>query len=72
MKGLLRTIAVVCGAIGAFLIYAVIAAIGSAGGANVPVCIGYVVGAAILGYVARWLWIRPVRRSRAASAPSGS
>lgn len=72
MRGLLRTIAVLCVAIGAFLIYAVISAVGSAGGANVPVCIGYVIGAAVLGYVARWLWIRPVKRSRAASAPGGS
>jgi len=72
MKGLLRTIAVLCVAIGAFLIYAVIHAAGSAGGANVPVCIGYVIGAAILAYVARWLWIRPARHGRAASAPSGS
>jgi hypothetical protein len=70
MKGLLRAIAVLCVAIGAFLIYAVIHAIGSAGGANVPVCIGYVVGAAILAYVARWLWIKPARRRAAASAPS--
>ncbi len=72
MRGLLRAIAVLFVAIGVFLIYAVINAVGSAGGANVPVCIGYVIGAAILGYVARWLWIRPVRRSPAAGTPSGS
>jgi hypothetical protein len=72
MKGLLRTIAVLCVAIGVFLIYVVIAAFGSTGGANVPVCIGYVIAAAILGYGARWLWVKPSRRSQAASAPSGS
>jgi hypothetical protein len=72
MKVLLRTVAVLCVAIGAFLIYAIISAIGSAGGANVPVCIGYAVAAAILFYVARWLWIRPAHRTRAAKAPSGS
>lgn len=72
MTGLLRTIAVLCVALGAFLIYAVIHAIGSAGGANVPVCIGYVIGAAVLGYIARWLWTRAAHRRRPASAPSGS
>ncbi len=71
-KVLLRSIAVLCVVIGAFLIYAVIHAVASPGGARVPVCIGYVIAAIILGYVARWLWLRPTRRSRAAGAPSGS
>ena len=72
MRGLLRTVAVLCVAIAAFLVYAVINAVGSAGGANVPVCIGYVVGAALLVYAARWLWLKPAQRSEAASVPSGS
>ncbi len=72
MRGLLRTIAVLCVAVAAFLIYAVIHAVGSAGGANVPVCIGYGIVAVILVYLARWLWIRPAQRRRAASAPRGS
>jgi hypothetical protein len=59
-------------AIAAFLVYAIINAAGSAGGANVPVCIGYAIGAAILCYLARWLWIRPRHRSRVAKGPSGS
>jgi hypothetical protein len=35
------------------------------------VCIGYVIGAAILAYVARWLWLRPTRHSRTAVAAAG-
>ena len=50
MKFLLRIVATLFVAIALFLIYAVIHAFASAGGANVPVCIGYVVGAALLGY----------------------
>jgi Na+/proline symporter len=72
MKGLIRVLAVLCLAIGAFLIYAVINAASSSGGANVPVCIGYVIGAALLAYIARWLWTRPARRAKAATAPAGS
>lgn len=72
MKGLIRTLAVLCVAIAAFLIYAVIHAVGSAGGANVPVCIAYVIGAAVLVYAARRLWIRPGGRGQTASVPSGS
>jgi hypothetical protein len=72
MKVLLRTIAVLLVAIGAFLIYAVIHAIGSAGGANVPVCVGYVIGAVVLASVARWLWIRAAHRTRTVTAATGS
>jgi hypothetical protein len=70
MTGLFRALAVLCLAIGAFLIYAVINAVSSSGGARVPVCIGYVIGAALLAYIARWLWTRPARK--AAAAPAGS
>ena len=67
MKVLLKLVAVVLVAIGAFLIYAVIHAMASAGGAKTGVAIGYVVGAIILGYVASWLWRRS-SRSKAAAA----
>jgi hypothetical protein len=72
MKVVLRTIAVLCVALAAFLIFAIISAVGSAGGANVPVCIGYAIASAILVYVARLLWLRPAHGRRAAKAPSGS
>jgi len=57
----LKIVAVVLVLIAAFLIYAVIAAIGSAGGARPAVAIGYVLGAAVLGFVASRLWRRPRR-----------
>lgn len=58
IKVLLRLVAVLFVAIGLFLIYAVIHAIGSAGGAKVGVCVAYVAGALILGYLAMRLWRR--------------
>lgn len=44
--------------IAAFLIYAVIHALGSAGGAKAGVSVGYIVAALVLGYVASMLWRR--------------
>jgi hypothetical protein len=58
MKVLLRIIAVLFVAIGAFLIYAVIHALGSDGGARAGVAIGYIVGAALLAWAAVALWRR--------------
>jgi hypothetical protein len=58
MKVLLRIIAVLFVAIGAFLIYAVIHALGSDGGARAGVAIGYIVGAALLTWAAVALWRR--------------
>ena len=58
MKVLLRVIAVLFVAIGAFLIYAVIHAAASAGGARAGVAIGYIVGAALLTWAAVVLWRR--------------
>ncbi len=58
MKFLLRIVATLFVAIALFLIYAVVHAFASAGGANVPVCIGYVVGAALLGFLATKMWRR--------------
>jgi hypothetical protein len=61
MKVFLKIVAVVLVFIAAFLIYSVIAAIGSAGGAKPAVAIGYVIGAAVLAFVASRLWRRPTR-----------
>ncbi len=56
MKVVRKIVAVLFVAIACFLIYAVVHAAASAGGANVPVCIGYVVGAVLLGLAAVSLW----------------
>jgi multisubunit Na+/H+ antiporter MnhB subunit len=69
MKIVLRTLAVLCVAIGAFLIYAVIHAMASAGGARTGVAIGYVVGAIVLTLLAVWMWRRPSSAESAASVP---
>jgi hypothetical protein len=61
MSVLLKIVAVVLVAIGLFLVYAVIHAMASAGGARVGVAIGYIVGAILLGYAASWLWRRASR-----------
>ncbi len=62
----LRAIAVLFVAIGLFLIYAVIHALTSAGGARAGVAIGYVIGAALLGFLAFRLWaFRSGRRAAA-------
>jgi hypothetical protein len=56
MKVLLRILSVLCVAIALFLLYAVIAAMASDGGAKTGVAIGYVIGAIVLiaGAVAMW------------------
>jgi hypothetical protein len=58
MRVLLRIVATLFVAIAAFLIYAVVHAFASADGANVPVCIGYVAGALMLGFLAVKMWRR--------------
>jgi hypothetical protein len=55
--------------IAAFLVYAVINAMASAGGAKAGVAIGYVVGAAILTYVAVWLWRKSIGRQVGPAGP---
>jgi hypothetical protein len=72
MKVLLKIVAAIFAAIALFLVYAVISAIGSAGGANVPVCVGYVVAAVVLGFFATKSWRRSSSRGSAASAASRS
>jgi Kef-type K+ transport system membrane component KefB len=71
MKVLMKVVSVIFVAVAAFLIYAVIAALASAGGARVGVSIGYIVGAAILTYLAVWLWRKSSRRPVAATGPVG-
>jgi hypothetical protein len=61
MRVFLEIVAPCFVALALFLVYAVINAAGSSGGANVPVCIGYVVGASLLGFLAVKMWRRPPR-----------
>jgi threonine/homoserine/homoserine lactone efflux protein len=56
MRVLLKCVAVLFVAIAAFLVYAVIHAFASAGGARVGICILYVAGAAVLSFLAVRLW----------------
>jgi threonine/homoserine/homoserine lactone efflux protein len=69
MKVFMKIVSVVFVAVAAFLIYAVIAALASAGGARVGVSIGYIVGAAILTYLAVLLWRKSMRRPVEAAGP---
>ena len=72
MNFLLRSSAVLAVAIGLFLLYAVIAAVTSDGGARVGVAVGYVAGAIVLGAGAVFAWRTASRRSlaRRAAAPA--
>ncbi len=56
MKVLLRVVSVVMWLVAAFLIYAVIHAMASAGGARAGVAVGYVAGAIVLTALGVWLW----------------
>lgn len=56
MKVIAKIVATLFVAIGAFLIYAVIHAVASDGGARVGVCVAYVAGAIVLGFLAIRLW----------------
>jgi hypothetical protein len=56
MRALLKVVAVLCVAIAAFLVYAIVAAVTSAEGARVGVCIIYAVIAVALGFAAAKLW----------------
>ena len=67
MKILLRAIAVLCVLLGCFLVYAVIHAVGSEGGARPAVAVLYVVIAIALGFLAAWLWRRPGRAATPAA-----
>jgi hypothetical protein len=65
MKILLRAVAVLFIVIAAVLIYAVIAAGLSDGGAKAGVAIAYIIGAIVLVVAARALWRRPAGVPRA-------
>ena len=56
MKAFLRVLAVLCIAIAAFLIYAIVAAVTSEEGARVGVCIAYAAVVVVLGFLATKLW----------------
>ncbi len=64
MHLLLKALAVLFVAIGLFLIYAVIHAAASAGGAKVGVSIAYIVGAIVLMILASRLWRGSGRANR--------
>lgn len=68
MKVFIRILSVLPAAIGAFLLYAVVHAFSSAGGARVGVCIGYVIGAGLLFALTAWMW--RVRSSKPDPAPA--
>jgi hypothetical protein len=62
MKVLFRFIAALLVTVGAVLVYAVIAALGSEGGAKPGVAIAYIVGAIVLGFAALSLWRAAAKR----------
>jgi hypothetical protein len=64
MKVLFRLIAALLVVIGAVLVYAVIAAVGSEGGAKPAVAVAYIVGAIVLGWGARSLWRAAAKRGK--------
>jgi multisubunit Na+/H+ antiporter MnhB subunit len=68
MNVLLRSASVLAVAIALFLIYAVINALSSDGGARVGVAVGYVAGAIVLAAGAAWAWRTASRRSLARRA----
>ncbi len=64
MKVLLKIVAALFVAFACFLLYAVVHAASSSGGANVAVCVGYVVGAALLAFLAVAMWRGRIRGTR--------
>ena len=59
MRIVLRIVAVLCLLVAAFLVYAIVHAVTSVGGARVGVAAGYGVGALVLTILAAYLWRRP-------------
>lgn len=72
MRVLMRALAVLFVAIAAFLVYAVIHAASSDGGAKTGVAIGYIVGAIVLIAAAAYLWRRPVGTTGATGTTGGT
>jgi hypothetical protein len=62
MKILMKAAATLSVAIAAFLVYAVIHAAASAGGARAGIAVAYIAGAFVLAFVAATLWRRSERR----------
>jgi hypothetical protein len=62
MNFLLRSAAVLAVAFGLFLMYAVVNAVSSDGGARAGVAVGYVAGAIVLAAGAIWAWRTANRR----------
>ena len=62
MKVLFRTVAALFVAIGLFLLYAVVNALASEGGARPGVAVGYVIAAIVLGFLAVRLWGAAAKR----------
>jgi multisubunit Na+/H+ antiporter MnhB subunit len=56
MGALLKVVAVILWLVAVFLVYAVIHAVSSAGGARVGVAIGYIAGAIVLSALGAWAW----------------
>jgi threonine/homoserine/homoserine lactone efflux protein len=69
MSVLLRVFSVLAVLIAAFLVYAVINAAGSEGGARAGVAIAYIIGAAVLTWLAVMAWKKAGRAPAAPSAP---
>lgn len=64
-----RIVSLVLWLVSAFLIYAVIHAVASAGGARVGVAIGYVAGAIVLSAIGVWLW-RMKKKAKSGITPA--
>jgi threonine/homoserine/homoserine lactone efflux protein len=71
MKILLKIVAALFVACACFLLYAVVHAAASSGGANVAVCVGYVAGAALLAFLAVAMWRGRIRGTRTARPQAG-
>jgi hypothetical protein len=63
MRVLIKVVSALFVVVAAFLVYAVIHAAASAGGARVGVCIGYLAGALVLSFLAVKMWRRSPARA---------
>ena len=70
MKVVLKIVAALLVAIGAFLIYALVHAAASAGGARVGVSVAYLAGALVLGFLAVTMWKRSAPQSKPTTVAS--
>jgi predicted Co/Zn/Cd cation transporter (cation efflux family) len=69
MKTFLRLISIVPAAIAAFLVYAVIAAATSDGGARVGICVLYVAISIALSALVAWMWRSKGKGDAVVAAP---